>query len=243
MVKDILTERSEILASFNEEEMTELLNDQISNLFSEINAIPVDYLKPYYHKYKSMNDMDMDPELREELKRRFNEICLVFIHKIEEVFHIKIDEGWLDSHTKDIPSVTLIMYNFFVLELGSNIEDALHRAILLDVDHLYTLFEERKNKKDGSTILYSKTSNPKLALLLANIYDVSTQVIEEMTEDEYLGNLPEGYIPGTFISKLFKNGYLEGNFMEVIRENFLNSSFLRSMTCFNIEASYRKQAQ
>lgn len=243
MAKDILIERSEILASFNKEEMTELLNDQIHNLFNEINGIPVDYLKPYYYKYKSMSSMDMDSDLRTELNQKFNQVALVFINKIEEVFRITLDKDWLDSHAKDIPSVALMMYSFFVLELGSNIEDAIHRGILLDADNLYALFEERKNKKDGSTVLYSKTANPKLALLLANIYDVSTQVIEDMTEEEYLSNLPEGYLPGELISKLYKNGYLVGEFMEVIRENFLNSSFLRSMTCFNIEASYRKQTQ
>ena len=240
MAKDILIERSEILQSFNAEEISQLVKDQMKNLFTEMNGIPIDYLKPIYYNYQQMKDMEMDEDLRRTLNEDYITTVKIFIAEIEEAFGFKIDENYIENNVVDLPSLALVLYSFFVLELSNNIEDSLHRAIKMDADNLYDLFEERKNKKDGSTAIYSKCGDPKLALLMANIYDVSVQVMTEMTEEEFLKYLPEGYLPGDVVRKLYEEGKLMGDFMEVIRENFIKSSFLRSMICFNIESTYRK---
>lgn len=241
-MSDIVAERGDIISLFTEGDLNDLLDDQISNLFGEINAMPIDYLKPYYQNFKEMNELNLNDELRNEVRMRFNNIALIFINKIEEEFSIKISEDWLENHYNDIPSVALFLYSFFVLELHANIRDAIHRQILLDSEGLYTLFEERKNKKDSSTVVYAKTNNPKLALLLANIHDVSIQVISIMTEEEFLNDLEAGYVPKEFIKKMYENGYIEGKFMDKICKSYTNSSFLKAMTCFEIESGYRTQA-
>jgi len=236
----LIIERSEILESFNDTELSELLDDQFNGLFKEINAVPIDYLKPYYYKYKSMKEDIACTDMKTYLENKYNQICMQFINKIEKVFHIKVSEDWLDEHVKNIPSVALLLYNFFILELGTNMEDAIHRNIKLDKSCLYKLFEERKNKKDGSTQLYSKCKDPEMALLIANIYDVSTQALDDMSEEEYLSYLPEGYVPAEFIKRMFSEGYISGNFMNVIREVYAKSAYLKSVICFNIESSYRE---
>ena len=52
MTKDILVERSEILSEFNKDEISQLLDTQLANIFTEINGIPVDYFKPLYYRYQ-----------------------------------------------------------------------------------------------------------------------------------------------------------------------------------------------
>ena len=240
MAKDILIERSEILQSFNVEEISQLVKDQMKNLFTELNGIPIDYLKPIYYNYQQMKKMDMTDDLRKDLNEDYITTVKVFIREIEDAFNFKIAEDYIENNVVDLPSLALVLYSFFVLELANNIEDSLHRSIKMDVENLYELFEDRKNKKDGSTAIYAKCGDPKLALVMANIYDVSIQVMSEMTEEEFLKNLPEGYLPGDVVRKMYEEGKLMGDFMEVIRENFIKSSFLRSTICFNIESTYRK---
>lgn len=241
MVKELLIERSEILENFSREELDDILQDQMDGLFHEVNGVAIDYYKPYYYKYKSMTDQDMDDDTRTFLEDEFRALSMTFIRKIESVFDFKLNEEWLATHQGDIPSITLLLYSFFVLELGQNIEDAIHRDIKINAESLYGLFEDRKNKKDGSTNMYSKLADPQMGVLLANIHDVTVQVISEMTEEEFLKNLPEGYIPGDFVRKLYEAGYIGEGFMEVIKKIFLNSTFLKSMICFNIEAHYRSK--
>ena len=239
MVKELLIERGEILENFGREELDDILQDQMDGLFKEVNGIPIDYFKPYYYKYRSMKEREMDDETRTFLEDEFYEISTTFIRKISKVFNLTLDEDWVAEHKRDIPSVALLLYNFFVLELGTNIEDAIHRAIKLESESLYKLFEDRRNKKDGSTVTYSKLSDPHMGIILANIYDATVQVIEDMTEEDYVNYLPDGYVPGDFVKKMLQGGYLTGEFMSVIREIFTKSTFLQSMICFNIEAHYR----
>lgn len=241
MVKELLIERGEILENFGREELDDILQDQMDGLFKEVNGIPIDYFKPYYYKYRSMKEREMDDETRTFLEDEFYEISMTFIRKISKVFNLKFNEDWVVEHKRDIPSVALLLYNFFVLELGTNIEDAIHRAIKLESENLYKLFEDRKNKKDGSTVTYSKLSDPHMGIILANIYDATIQVIEDMTEEEYVNYLPDGYVPGDFVKKMLQSAYITGEFMSVIREIFTKSAFLQAMICFNIEAHYRSK--
>ena len=241
MVRELLIERSEILENFGREELDDILQDQMDGLFHEVNGVAIDYYKPYYYKYKSMTEQVMDDDTRSFLEKEFRELSMTFIRKIESVFEFTLNEEWLALHSGDIPSITLLLYSFFVLELGQNIEDSIHRTLKLNSENLYSLFEDRKNKKDGSTNMYSKLSNPQMGVLLANIHDVTVQVISEMTEEEFLKNLPEGYVPGDFVRKMYEAGNIGDGFMEVIRKIFLNSSFLKSIICFNIESHYRSK--
>ena len=241
MVRELLIERSEILEHFSREELDDILDDQMNGLFAEINGIPIDYYKPYYYKYKSLSEESMSNDAKEALENEFFAIAKTFIHKIETVFEFKINEEWLNDHYGDIPSIALLLYNYFVLELQQNIEDVVHRALKINTESLYKLFEDRKSKKDGSTTTYSKLSDPQLGLVLANIHDATVQLIEDMTAEEYVHYSPDGYIPGEFMMKLFDSGYIGEGFMDVIRKIFLGSTTLRSMICFNIEANYRSK--
>ena len=240
MTKDILVERSEILSEFNKDEISQLLDTQLANIFTESNGIPVDYFKPLYYRYQEMKNMEMNEDLRADLDSEFNKIALLFINSIEKRFNIKVSEEWLSYHESSIASIALLLYEFFVLELNLNIEDVVHHFMKADSENLYSMFEDRKGKKDGSTTLYSKTASPEMAVLLANIYDVSTHIIETLTEEEYFENLPPDYVPNTIIKDLYKKGTITGNFMEVIREYFSSTSYLKSVVCFNITKDYRK---
>ena len=91
-MSDIVAERGDIISLFTEGDLNDLLDDQISNLFGEINAMPIDYLKPYYQNFKEMNELNLNDELRNEVRMRFNNIALIFINKIVNDFCKKVDK-------------------------------------------------------------------------------------------------------------------------------------------------------
>lgn len=239
MNTDILFERSDILSSFNEDEIARLLDEQITNEYADLASMPVDYFKPLYYKYRTLKEINMDSDLIDEFERKFTRVSLLFINRISKVFRISVDSRWLDDHVQDIPCLALALYGFFVLEVMQNIEDVLHNFIVKNHKMLYDLFEDQKNKKDGSTIIYQKKLSPEMALLIANIYNVSSYSIDSMTEDDYFDCLPEGYVPGIIIKDLYQKGHITGNFMETIKEMYLGCDYLRSIICFNIESGYR----
>lgn len=236
---DILFERSEILSSFNEDEIAHLLDEQITNEFEDLASLPVDYFKPLYYRYRTMREIEMDDDLRNEFESKFRRISKLFIDRICRVFNISVDSRYMDDHINDIPCLALALYSFFVLEVMQNIEDVLHNFIVKNHKMLYDLFEDQKNKKDGSTIIYQKKLSPKMALLIANIYIVSSYSIDNMTEDDYFDCLPEGYVPGIIIKDLYQKGHITGSFMETIKDMYNQCNYLRSIICFNIESGYR----
>lgn len=238
MNKDILIERSEILEAFNLDEFAILIDEQIGKGSTDYSC-PLDHFKPIYYRYRQLKDMDMNSDLSDDLEQKFTEFCLEIIKRIQNAFNITLSDAWIDIHISDIPAITLVLYSFFILELTKNIEDAIQRFISLNVENLYPIFEDRKGKKDASTNMYMKSMSSEKALLMANIYDVATHVVETMTEEEFLQYLPEGYVPKEVLQKLFDDGTITGEFMDQIREIFSSSIELKSMICFNIESQCR----
>lgn len=239
MQKEAINELGEILNEFEPEDFGVLIKEQINKSSSDI-EYPIDHYKPLYVKYRQILEKDMNVELRAEVEKRFIDFCCKIIECIEESYDLDIDEEWMDSHIRDIPAITLILYSFFVLELLTNIEDAVRRFIFLNTDSLYEMFEERKGKHDAATMLYRDKLTPERSLLMANIYDVSTHVIETISEAEFLEYLPDGYVPRDVIRKMYDSGDLNGDFMNQIRNMFSNNISLKSRICFDIESEFRK---
>ena len=184
-------EVSEILDTFDLEEIVKLLNSQIDyeqNI--TIYSNPVDHLKPLYVKYRSiMETEDMPEEAKEEAREKFNNICSIFLCMLCKQYDLEIDQNWIDDHVDDIAGVAMSLYSFFVLDLTSNLYEVCSNYINDNTKYIFDVFEEKKNKKDAVTLVNKKSMTIDKAVILSNIYDVSTWILSQITEEDFFDYL------------------------------------------------------
>ncbi len=243
MKDSVLIEVSEILNAFNISEITKLIEEQINDDYSEDNStdIMVDHLKPLYYTYANMTKYKLDEDTKREAENRFYAICKVFIDAICKKFKLVIDEEWLNDNPSTLIALTFTLYSFFVLEFSANVNEVLLNYILQNTSEIYEVFEGMRNKKDSSTIANKKTMSPEMALIISNIYDISSWIFNKMTEAEFFNYLNDDYLPLQLIETLFDDGKISGEFMEAINEIFKANIRLKSKTCFTIIYKFRNE--
>ena len=236
MKQFIVDEISDILDMFNLEEISKLLDHQITvNNESEILSHTADYFKPLYYKYKQIMETEgNDEEIKASAKERFMTICLLFLSKICNTFNLTIDDTWKDDHYEDIPGFTMALYSFFILDLTSNLYDVCLNYIKRNITYIYETFEDRKNKKDASTLVNKKILSPELALVVANIYDITTWILGQISEEQYIEYLNQEYLPLGLIRRLFEDGIMSGEFMYELNNIYNSNISLKNDVSFKI---------
>lgn len=244
MEQSVIYEVSEILDTFNLEEISKLLQQQISSSEnSELGLQTVDHFKPLYYKYQGiMRASENTGEIKEAATERFMNICNIFLTMICRKYGIAIDPVWKDDHYGDLPGFTMALYNFFVLDVSSNIYDVCIEFIKKNKSMIYEAFEERKNKKDASTLVYKKIMSPEMAVITSNIYDVSTWILTQLSEEQFLNYLNPDYLPLKLIKTLLEEGILSGEFMVELNDIYSSDLILKSDVCFRL-ISYLKTNQ
>lgn len=241
MKQFVVYEVSDILNMFNIEEISKLLDDQIIiNNESEILSHTADHFKPLYYKYKRIMETDDNTEeIKQSAKERFMTICLLLLSKICEKYHMNIDEIWKDDHYEDIPGFTMALYSFFILDISSNVYDVCLNFIKNNITYIYETFEDRKNKKDASTLVNKKILTPELAVIVSNMYDITTWILGQLSEEQYLEYLNQDYLPLGLIRKLIEEGILTGEFMDELNTIYSTNISLKSDVCFKIISNFK----
>ena len=241
MKQFVVYEVSDILNVFNIEEIAKLLDQQINlNDESEILSHTSDHFKPLYYKYKRiMETSDNTEEIKASAKERFMTICHLFLSKICNTFHISIDDVWREDHYEDIPGFTMALYSFFILDITSNVYDVCLNYIKSNLTYIYETFEDKKNKKDASTLVNKKLFSPEVALVISNIYDVTTWVLGQLSEEQYMQYMNQDYLPLGLIRGLFEDGVLSGEFMDEINNLYSSNISLKSDVCFKIISNFK----
>ena len=235
MKQTVIYEMSELLDSFNLEEISKLLNSQLQITETDMTIQSVDHFKPLYYKYLSIvNTEENSSDIKEEAKTRFMDICNIFLSMICKKFDLDIDETWKDEHYEDLPGFTMALYSFFVLDLTNNIHEVCINYIKNNKNYIYEAFEERKNKKDASTLVSKKIMTPEMAVIAANIYDVTTWILSQLSEEQFIMNMNQDYCPLKLISQLLEDGIMSGDFMTEINDIYSTNISLRGDICFKI---------
>lgn len=234
MKQTVIYEVSEILDTFNLEEITKLLKDQIdSNDDNWSNG--VDHFKPLYFKYQSILNTEQNPdEIKDEAKERFMDICMIFLSLIKKKFNIEIDPVWLDDNYNNIPGLAMALYSFFVLDIESNIYDVCLNYIKMNQSFIYESFEDRKNKKDAATLVNKKIMTPEMAIVISNIYDITSWILTQLSEEQYLEYLNQDYLPLKLIVGMLEDGIMSGDFMTEINDIYTSNIGIKSSVCFNL---------
>ena len=232
MKQTIIEDVSEILNLFNYEEITQILNKQIS--LDSDSMTEVDNFKPLYYKYKSIIETEDNPEeYKEEARVRFEKICNIFIDLICNKYGLTIDETWREEHTNELPGVVVALYNFFVTDLVNNIKEVCINFLQKNIKEVYSAFEDRKSKKDASTLTNKKSYPIEIAIIVSNIYDITTWIINQLSEEEFIKYLNNDYVPLRIINKMMEEGYMAGDFMSEINDIYA-LVHIKSEICFQI---------
>lgn len=235
MKQTVIYEMSELLDSFNLEEISKLLNSQLQITETDMTIQSVDHFKPLYYKYLSIvNTEENSSDIKEEAKTRFMDICNIFLSMICKKFDLGIDETWKDEHYEDLPGFTMALYSFFVLDLTNNIHEVCINYIKNNKNYIYEAFEERKNKKDASTLVSKKIMTPEMAVIAANIYDVTTWILSQLSEEQFIMNMNQDYCPLKLISQLLEDGIMSGDFMTEINDLYASDISIKSDVCLKI---------
>ena len=243
MKQSVVYEVSEILDMFNLEEITKLLAAQLNvDNNSDMVISSVDHFRPLYYKYRStIENNENTEEIKNAAEERFMNICNIFLSMICKKYHLDIDSDWKADHYKDIPGFTLALYSFFILDMRSNIYDVCMNYIERNTSYIYEAFEDRKNKKDSSTLINKKILTPEKAVIISNIYDVTTWILNQISEQQFLELLNSEYLPLKLIYSLLEEGIIAGDFMEEINELYASNISLKSDVCFKIISKFRSE--
>ena len=234
MEKTIIEDVSEILETFNLEEIKDLLKKQV-DLTENIGTNMTDYFMPLYFSYKSIIEAEENSqEMKYEATTRFNEVCNLFIDAICEKFHLEINDEWRMLHEMDLPGLVTAMYCFFIKDIVSNIQEVCINYIQKNRKEIFTVFEDRKKKKDASTLVEKRKHPIDMAVIIANIYDVSSWILSQLSEEQYIEYMNDQYVPLRVLYPMFQNGDISGDFLETINEAYSQNLELKAETCYQI---------
>jgi len=237
MKDEVLLEVSDILDSFNIEEMSKLIKSQINSDYENDSSTEIltDHFKPIYVKYKYILDKyPEDSDVRVEAERNFMKVCNVFLQAICKKFDLTLDMEWMESNIPNLPGMAMAMYSFFIIDFSSNVYDVLVNYIGRNTKMLCKAFESLKNKKDASTLVNKKNLSPEMSLIVSNVYDVSNWILEQVDEDTFFKYLSVDYLPFKVVYGLYSKNVISGEFMSVVNDIFRSSTALKSDICFKI---------
>lgn len=242
MTPEIVDEAADIFDLFNLEEIRQLLSEQLvldSAKSSELAT--TDYFKPLYHKYKAiMSTEENTDEVKEAAEERFMRICDIFISLIAKKFGFSISPEWKSDNYSQIPALTLAIYSFFVLEFSTNLIDVCRKYLEENADLVFETFEEKKMKKDAVTLVHKKEMTIENAVVISNIYDITTWIFSQLSEEQFFKLLSPEYIPLTILQKLYEQGDMTGEFVVAIHDIYSQNVSLKGDVCFQIISMIKK---
>lgn len=230
---------SEILDTFNIGDISSLLEKQL-DLSENLSVNMTDYFKPIHLQYsKIMNDESIPEDIKSDVRERFLNVCRIFIHIIADKFDLEVDTDWMIDHEGDLPGFATALYCFFVKDIISNLQEMFINYINKNRKEIFEIFEERKNKKDSVTLVNKKNFPLDMAVILANIYDVTTWILSIISEEQYIQYMNQEYIPLRVVYPMLQDGIIAGDFLEVINELYRENLNLRASVCYQILTTFK----
>lgn len=227
---------SDILDSFQMNELHELFSEQIDNPSENYINPVINHFQPLYRNYMMLNDMkDDDIEEIKAARSKFLDICILIINMIEEKFNISIDEEYLNDNANDLPGICLALYSFFIIDFYNNVYEIIRNYLEKNLIELYDIFQENILKKDSVTISNRKNLfSEQMSIIVSNIYDITDYIFTLLDDETALENLDEGCIPAIIIKRLYEKAHMTGSFVRVIADIYKTNTALKSKVCFDI---------
>lgn len=222
---------SDILDSFDVEEISKLLEEQIMERENYAGTM-VDQYQPLYYNYtKLIKSEDAEDEELLEGKNKFFQICYVILGLLRRKFNIELDSEWVADNLSELPAITLALYSFFIMDLYSNTFEVIKNYISKNYKELAMQFKDiaRSQMSDAGMDI-----TPEAKIIMANIYDISTFILSNLSSDNVTKYLDKGYIPMIVIDQLIKKGVINGDFVLAIANIFNSNISFKSQIGFDL---------
>lgn len=232
---------ADIFDFFNIEEIASLVKTQIdSDENTDAFGKRSDYFKPLYTRYKEIvENVENTNEIKQEAENRFMGICDLILYLICKKYGIVIAPDWKFDHYHDIPGLTMAFYSMFVLEISTNLFDVCRNFLITHTKTVFNAFEDHKIKKDAMTVVSKKEMTIEVAVILSNIYDITTWILGQLSEEDFFILLPQDYTPLTIIRGLYEQGSVSGSFMDIMNDIYATNVPLKGNVCFRLIADIK----
>lgn len=231
---------SEILDSFDEDEISSIIDEQLGTNESiashDYLATPKDFFQPLFYNYTKLHDTEGLPEeIMEDAEKKFYKVCNIIIDRVLTAYHMSINKDYVTDNYANTPALALGFYNFFIINLKSTLEEFFENYIVKNSTNLARTFEGMKTKKDVSTLSNKKILSNEMALIASNIYDIIVWIIDNVnSSDTFFEYISKEYLPGALVRTLINEGNLGGDFISILREIISTNNPLKSEIGFNI---------
>lgn len=235
-----LTEADDILDYFDIDRMTEIVNDQIINASDYTTCgVVIDYLKPLYAKYKSIQpdiENNIDAEKYSECTKNFNVIMVMFTDAICNKFGIVIDDLWLENASDDDRFLlVLYLYSLFIIDFKTIVTDICINYVDANYEELSAMLDSEKSQKSATyNAIYNLTNNAHLAVICSNIFDVIYYIFDSLNMETLFEYMPEDYLPMTELKPYFEDGTVGGDIYAEMFKFIKENSSLRSSMAFDV---------
>lgn len=241
MREESIIEVSDILETFNIAELTYLIKNQINGDIDDFVNNSADHFRPLYRTYAKLSKYEtIDEDVRNEAEDRYFKICRVFLEEIFTKFNIELDSEWLTAKESSLPSIAIAFYSMFVIDFVKNLYEVVLNYIASNPKLVYETFEDLKAKKDAATLNNKKTLSPEMTVVVSNIYDIVKWIFMNMSEEEFLDYLDDGYVPLQLIKPLYTEGIMSGEFVKTISDLIENNINLSSTIGFMFSSAVKK---
>ena len=121
---DVFFDTADILLSFNPEEITNMIHNQLYPInvnFGDLNSSYINYLEPLYDNFKKIQETEyIDDNTLIEARDKFSIVCYIIMNQILEKFNITIDSEFYSDNYAKMYNIASALYSFFVLNFSSN---------------------------------------------------------------------------------------------------------------------------
>lgn len=230
---------SEIIETFDVEEARKLISTQLESLSDDACEFFTDNFKMFYQHYASLKNKrdEVGVDLFEEAEVRFLQICRIFMDEIAKKYGFQLDQDYLAEHEKDIPSLTLPLYLFLVLDVRSNLFNVVISFISKNHDAIWETFKDSLSKHDSVTVVNrNNMEDPFVALVASNTYSIVDWVMDQLNMEIFLENSEPGYAAYGPFRQMIDDGIIEGEdvIIDTFRDMIHNNIALKARICFDI---------
>lgn len=236
MVDTSYMDLSDVIETFDADEAKRLLDAQLDAIHDDSCEGMIDNLKMLYKRYASIRDQKYaaDPDTQDQAKALFYNICEMYIRRITDTFDISLDETYQEDHYEDLPSIALLLYVFFVLDLRSNLYNVLLSYIGQHIDEIAEQFDAMRQRKDSISEVNRTLEDQDIALIASNIYDVIDYVMADMDAETFFENMESGYIGLAPMKTMYTSCVIDDGFIDILRDILKENIAMKARIGFDI---------
>lgn len=232
---------SNLLDTLDVESYEKIFIDQIENEENDYTSPMIDNFSPLWTEVNKIFDYeDINQDDLTEILDRFNRICRIVMMAINNKFGTQVD---IEELSNGLPAnthkIAYALYQFFVINLFSNICTIMKNYIIKNSASLVHTFSELSQKKDVVTTANKKVMSEQMSIICSNIYDITDFIFSDLDAEEAMDYCDDGDVVAAVMKELLKDNTIANECIQSIADIYKDETDLRSRVCFEIVYAIR----